>query len=279
MSRAYRARRKVKRRQGQTESEAVANSRFSQSRRSLVLLPIVAIIAIFTVVGILHFGSSSGLNRKRVQQEVTTLLSGIPQHGTTLGSSKAPMTVRVYADLECPTVKSFVTSYLPSIIKTWVRDGRVKIEYRSLRTDTYDERIFFEQEAAALAAGRQNKMWNYALTFIHEQGQTHTNYANGEFLTDIALQVPGLGRTRWQHDRKDALLAKQVALELHSADADELQFTPSFRLIFRNSDRQTLSSGTESAREEVETFLSATVTALSEEASGDVPTLGSPGTQ
>jgi hypothetical protein len=190
------------------------------------------------------------------------------------------MTLWVFADLECPTVKRFVTAFLPSIIKTWVRDGTMKLEYRSLETDTYDEKTFFEQESAALAAGRQNKLWNYALTFIHEQGQKQTGYATDGFLTEIASQVPRLSRARWQHDRKDPLLSKQVALELHSATAKGLQYTPSFLLEFsRTGSGHTLSSGTDSVREEVESSLSATVTALREEASNDAPTLGFFGAQ
>jgi hypothetical protein len=233
----------------------------------MAVIPALAIAAILTTVGILGFGgTSSALDKAEIQQKVNRLLAGIPQQGATLGSPKAPIILWVYADLECPTVKRFVTAFLPSIIRNWVREGTVKLEYHSLRTDTYNEQTFFEQEAAALAAGRQNKMWNYALTFVHEQGETHTNYATDEFLADIASQVPGLSQTRWQHDRKDSLLSRRVARELHFASTRELQYTPSFSLAFNGA--------TGSVREEVKASLSATVSALVNEASGDVPTLG-----
>lgn len=279
MSRAYKARHKARRQQARTAREDVAGTRRLQPRRLIAFVPVAIIFAILAVVGLVGFGGG-GTNRKQIQQEVTTLLAGIPQQGTTLGSPKAPITLWVFADLECPTVKRFVVAYLPSIIKTWVRDGSVKIDYRSLETDTYDERTFFKQEAAALAAGRQNKMWNYALTFIHEQGQKHTSYATDEFLAEIASQVPGLRRARWQHDREDPLLSKQVALELHSAHTRELQFTPSFLIgLDRESGRHMGSDSTASIRAELESSLSATVQTLGEEASSDVPTLESLGTQ
>jgi protein-disulfide isomerase len=282
VSRAYNARRKAKRKQARTAAreDATHAPRWRPSR-SAAVIPALAIAVILATVGVLGFGSTgNAIDKKEIQQRVSTLLAGIPQHGATLGSPKAPITLRMFADLECPTVKRFVTAYLPSIMRTWVRDGTVKLEYRSLRTDTYNERTFFEQEAAALAAGRQNKMWNYALTFIHEQGPTHTNYATNGFLVDIASQVPGLSWKQWQRDRKEPSLTKRVALELHSAYAKELQYTPSFLLGFsetRNGYKH--SSKAEPVRKKVEVSLSATVEALVKESSGDVPTLGFFGAQ
>lgn len=274
MSRAYNARRKAKRKQTRTAREGATDAHGWQPPRARAVIPALAVAAILGAVGILGFGgTSSALSKAEIQRRVNGLLDGIPQQGPTLGSPKAPITLWIYADLECPTVKRFVTAYLPSIIRTWVRDGAVKLEYRSLRTDTYDEQIFYEQESAALAAGRQNKLWNYALTFIHEQRETHTNYATAEFLAGIASQVPDLGRTRWQHDRLDRLLSRRVAHELHFADIHALRSTPSFLVTYETG------ASPDSAREGLEASLSATVEALGKESSGDVPTLGIFGAQ
>ena len=35
------------------------------------------------------------------------MLKGIPQHGTTLGNPKAPVTFTEYGDLQCPICKDF----------------------------------------------------------------------------------------------------------------------------------------------------------------------------
>jgi len=277
MSRSYNARRKAKRQQARSQRVGEPGAGFPRPRRLTALVPVVTIVGILAIVGIVGFGGSSGVDREQVQQEVTALLSGIPQHGPTLGSPEAPITLLLFADLECPTVKRFVSVYLPSIIKRWVRGGTVKLEYRSLQTDTYAERTFYEQEAAALAAGRQNKLWNYALTFIHEQGQKQTKYATGRFLADIASQVPNLDQPRWQKERKNPLLSRQVARELHSAHTKELKYTPS--LLLRFGTDSGVSGPSQSVREKVEASLGATVTALTNEASGDFPTLGFFGAQ
>lgn len=275
MSRGYNARRKAKRRQARASAEPKPPAgRSWPPRRWVTLAPVLVIAAILALVGILGFDASRGISKKQVDQEVTTLLAGIPQQGATLGSPQAPITVQVFADLECPTVRSFVVSYLPSIVGTWVRSGSVKLEYRSLETDTLNERTFFRQEVAALAAGRQDKMWNFILTFLHEQEPEYTGYATESFLTDIATQVPGLKLARWRHDREDALLSQHVALNAQSAHARNFRSTPSFLLTLASkSQRSALASDVISMRNEVETSLEEDVQALREEPSNDSPAL------
>jgi protein-disulfide isomerase len=238
-------------------------------------VPALIIVAILAVVGILGFGTNDGVNKKQVEQEVTALLTGIPQQGATLGSPRAPITVQVFADIECPTVKRFVVSYLPSVIDTWVRNGSVKLEYRSLETDTLNEQTFFKQEVAALAAGRQDKMWNFILTFVHEQEPEYTGYATDAFLADIASQVPGMKRAQWRHDREDPQLTEHVALGIHSAHARGFHSTPSFLLGLTSGkvDKPVFSADLASLRKEVDTSLSLDIGSLNEETSGDTPTL------
>jgi hypothetical protein len=183
----------------------------------------------------------------------------------------------MFADLECPTVKRFVVSYLPTIIHTWVRSGSVRLEYRSLQTDTLNEHTFFRQEVAALAAGRQDKMWNFILTFVHEQEAEYTGYATEAFLTDIASQVSGVNRRQWRHDREDALLSERVALSVHSAHARELRYTPSFLLGVTSgkADKSAPSGEIASLEKEVHTLLAQDRKALSEESPLDSPALRS----
>ncbi len=139
-----------------------------------------------------------------------------------------------------------MVSRLPSIIGTWVRKGVIKLEYRSLKTDTVNERTFFTQEAAALAAGRQDRMWNFVLTAVHDQqfkridlgqqgfrqvtGVQHFDYVDDGFLADIASRVSGLNMARWHQDREDALLFKQVARGVHLAHTNDLHATPAFMI-------------------------------------------------
>jgi protein-disulfide isomerase len=178
-----------------------------------------------------------------IEKRVDALLEGIPQNGSTLGDPSAPVTLRMFADLECLSVKHLVTSYLPWIIRDWVRPGLVKIEYRSLETDTREPRRFMQQETAALAAGRQNKMWNFVETFVYEQGTEYTPYATEGFIEGIAAQVPGLDRAAWRHDGGNVSLSDRVLEGQQLAAAEGLRATPSF-LIGRTGGRITKPIGT-----------------------------------
>ena len=106
--------------------------------------------------------------------QVDALLAGVPQSGNVLGDPKAPVTLQYYGDLECPICKEFTLGALPSLIQKYVRAGKLKIEYRSLETATREPETFKSQQIAALAAGKQNKMWHYLELFYHEQGQKRT---------------------------------------------------------------------------------------------------------
>lgn len=277
MSRSYDARRKAKRQQARIAREDAKAARRWHPPRAMAVIPVLAIAVILATVGALGFGGNSGaVDKKEIQKSVSKLLAGIPQEGATLGSPDAPITVWVLADLECPTVRLFVESYLPSILDTWVRTGDVKLIYRSLETDTYNEKTFYRQEIAALAAGRQDKMWNFALTFVQQQGEKFTEYATNEFLTDIASQVPGLARAQWNQDREDGLLSRRVALDLHSANKMEMSSTPSFLVgVSDGGGNGRLDQvGSTSLRREVEESLGRHIEALDKEAFKDAPTVG-----
>lgn len=272
MSRGYNSRRKVKRQEARSTARSAPRRRRTFPPRLLAVVPVLVIASILAIVGLVGFSTSSGLSRQQVEAEVSALLDGIPQRGSVLGSPRAPLTVRVYGDLECPTVKLFVENYLPSIIDGWVRTGAVRLDYRSLKTDTSDEEVFFKQEIAALAAGRQNRMWNFALTFAREQGEPRTDYVTGAFIQGIASQVPELDTARWQSDRADARLSKRVALGVYEGHRSDIRYTPSLLISFTKGpvDRK---AGRDALLQELEIFLKDALASLKHEASEDFPAL------
>ena len=160
-------------------------------------------------------------------QGISALLVGIPESGNTLGSPTAPVTLQYFVDLECPTARAFTLEALPSIIRKWVRSGKLRIEFRSLRTVSEPE-VFGVQQVAALAAGRQDKLWYYLEYFYHEQGREHSGYVTEGYLRALARQVPGLNRELWGDYRHDPQLAAQVTEDEQTAHATHLRSTPSF---------------------------------------------------
>jgi protein-disulfide isomerase len=136
--------------------------------------------------------------------------------------------LQYFGDLECPYCRAFTLSALPTIIQKWVRGGELKIEYRSMETATRDPEVFKAQQVAALAAGKQDKLWNFIETFYHEQGEEDTGYVTERYIQGIAAQVPGLNLSQWTSDRGEAALASQVASDEQAASAANIGGTPGF---------------------------------------------------
>ena len=138
------------------------------------------------------------------------------------------MTLEYFGDLQCPICREFTLEALPSIIDSYVRNGKVKIEYRSMETATRDPDTFDIQQVAALAAGQQDKLWNFIELFYHEQGKEDSGYVTESFLQGLARQVPGLNLIAWTAARDDAELAGTVIGDEQTASDERLTVTPSF---------------------------------------------------
>jgi hypothetical protein len=186
--------------------------------------------AIVLVLAVTGGNSGRSAFDGRIDRGVSALLAGIPQYGNSLGSSRAPVTLQVFGDLECLTVKNWVVRLLPAIIAQFVRPGLVRVEYRSFKTDTHDPRVFVGQQAAALAAGSQNKMWNFIETFYHEQGREYTPYVTETYLDGIASQVPDLNIGQWHRDRGISRLSDQPVADDRTGRALGFHDTPAFAI-------------------------------------------------
>jgi protein-disulfide isomerase len=231
--------RKQRREQARAQRKALEHAAAAGAARRtrMTQLAVVVSVVVAGVVAILIATAGSGAVKKiapetaaarSVQRSVTALLAGIPQNGDVLGRPTAPVTLQYFGDLECPVCRSFTVSALPSIIGKWVRGGALRIEYHSLETATREEEVFKSQQVAALAAGRQQKMWNFIETFYNEQGEEDTGYVSEGYIQGIAKQVPGLDLTRWTSERGDPALASQVESDAQAANSASFNGTPSF---------------------------------------------------
>ncbi len=162
--------------------------------------------------------------------EINALLAGIPQNANALGEADAPVTLDYFGDLECPFCQQFSLEVLPSIIRRWVPTGKLRIRYRALQTATREPDVFLAQQVAVLAAGNQNKAWDFVETFYAEQGEEGTGYVTEAYLDGIARQIDQLDVTRWASDRKEPELAKEIAADAEAAADAGLTGTPTFLL-------------------------------------------------
>jgi protein-disulfide isomerase len=190
----------------------------------------MGVLAVVAVLGTVLVSGAKSSRASRIGHEIIVLLAGIPQKGKTLGSPTAPVTLQVFAELEDPSTGNWFYHYLPAIIKEFVRTDRLKIEYRSFKTNTIESETFVKQQAAAIAAGEQDKLWNYAYIFYSKQGKVRTPYATEGYLDGIARHVPSLNLTLWDRDRNADKRIEQVVEEDQQGRADGIHVTPAYRI-------------------------------------------------
>jgi protein-disulfide isomerase len=231
--------RKERREQARSDrkaAEAAAAAGAARRTRMTQLGGVVAVVVVAIVVILVatgggssnHVVSAKSKTAHKEQTEVASLISGISQKGNTLGAENAPVTLQYFGDLECPVCREFTLGALPTVIQKWVRSGKLRIEYRSLETATREPEVFTTQQVAALAAGKQNKMWDFIELFYHEQGEEDSGYVTEEYLHNLATQVSGLDLKTWGTDRQDGGLAEQIQEDAQQASQQGFTGTPSF---------------------------------------------------
>ncbi len=201
------------------------------------------IVAIAVVAAAIAISSSSGSSNAKLalhplsaaaktqSNQVASFLAGIPQSGNVLGNPSAPVTMTYYGDLECPVCQAFTLGNdgggWPQFVTNEVKTGKVKVVYNAFETATRDPNVFKTQQAAALAAGKQNKFWDFAELFYHEQGAEDTGYVTTQYLTGLAQQIPGLNLTAWNNARGDSALTNEVVSQINNGTAHGITGTPS----------------------------------------------------
>jgi protein-disulfide isomerase len=232
--------RKQRREQARTQRKQLEEAEAARAvrRTRLTQLGIVVAVVVVAIVAIVIATGSGGKSSGPVKAGsspasqnvalVNATLNGIPQNGITLGAPAAPVTLQYFADLECPICKEFTLGALPPLIQNSVRKGKLKIEYRNLETATREPEVFRSQQIAALAAGKQNKLWPFVELFYHEQQEEGSGYVTEQFLQNMAQQVPGLNVVQWTAARNDPALASQITTDAQAASASGLASTPAF---------------------------------------------------
>ncbi|MHB1571173.1 MAG: DsbA family protein, partial [Solirubrobacteraceae bacterium] len=199
----------------------------------------VLVAAAAVIVALIAINSSGGsgtatvpkptsAKAKQAVAAVDTLLKGIPQQGTTLGSPNAKVTVTEYGDLVCPICKDFALGSESQLISNDVRSGKVKIVYKALETasGTANNSMFVPSQVAARAAGEQKLGWYYIELFYHEQGDETTSYVTKPYLEGLAEQVPGLNYSQWSGSLSSSTLANQVKADEQAAASAGYNSTP-----------------------------------------------------
>lgn len=218
---------KAHRREERLEREQAAAAAGARRRRLLILgaVFVSALGVLIAGIAISQSGSSGGGRTSADTQAVRTLFAGIPQKGNVLGKQDAPATLVEYADLQCPVCAAYTSDVLPTVLKDYVRAGRLNTELRLIPIIGPDS---VPASRAAAAASLQNRMWQFSDLFYRDQGVENSGYVTDGFLGDLARATPGLNGSRALRQTGSAPVTRLVNDWAASARAAGVNGTPTF---------------------------------------------------
>jgi protein-disulfide isomerase len=154
-----------------------------------------------------------------------SLLRGIPQNGTALGSPDAPVTLVEYADMQCPYCAQWARNAFPGLVRDYVRTGRVRMVFKGLAFVGPDSDKALR---TALAAAEQDRLWDVMHLLFVNQGPENAGWVTEDLLARIETAVPGLDGERMLDGRWSPRVDRHLAVAAASAERDGVSGTPAF---------------------------------------------------
>jgi protein-disulfide isomerase len=181
---------------------------------------LAGLAAVVVLAAVLVAGAGGGSSHKSASPAtIQSGLKGIPQSGIALGSPKAPATMVEFADLQCPFCGQYHRDVFPTLLKRYIRTGKLRVELHLLRFIGPDsDRL----ARAAAAASKQNRMWQFVSLAYARQETENSGYANQQFIDKLAADS-GLKPTS-----AGAAAEQQVSQSERIAKTLGISSTPSF---------------------------------------------------
>jgi protein-disulfide isomerase len=194
-----------------------------QRRQRIWALAGGAVLLAAIVVVVLILVSAGGSTDEEASGEVA-LFDGIPQQGIALGEPDAPVTLVEFADPQCPFCKEYTADVLPGLVVDYVAGGDLRMELQLLTFIGPDSEAIAR---AGLAAGEQDRLWQFMDVAYARQGVENSGYADEEFIDGVA-EAAGVDAEEMNAAVDSAAVSKALAdAEAASADAG-INSTPSF---------------------------------------------------
>lgn len=196
---ASRVERKEAARAARLAAEAEERRATARRRNLSRLGAVVAVAAIAVVVAVVVSSGGNGGTKaaggttRAASSQVASLFRGLPQNGTTLGDPKAAHTLVEFADLQCPICQEYTLNVLPSVLRDYVRTGKVRLD---LKLRTFIGPDSMKAAKVAAAAAQQSRIWPFADLFYRNQGEENSGYVTQDFLKKIADGTPGLNASK-----------------------------------------------------------------------------------
>jgi protein-disulfide isomerase len=197
-------------------------SRRLDGRRLAILLAAVAVLsgALIAASLVASRGESAPAVSSPATSSVESAFAGIPQQGAALGDPNAKVTLVEYADLQCPYCARWSTQTLPVLVDEYVRTGKVRIVFRGLAFLGPDS---VKALRTAVAAGRQNRLWDVVEGLYYRQGAENSGWVTEAMLHEVAGHRAIAGSVAPWVDR-------ELTKSAQAAQAAGVAGTPAFQI-------------------------------------------------
>jgi protein-disulfide isomerase len=206
-----------------TRQRRQASPRVLVAAGAVIVLIVVGIVLGVVLAGGSSDSSSNAGSKLPDAADVQSLFAEIPQNGNVLGKASAPVTMVEYIDLQCPFCQQFETSVMPTLISRYVRPGKLKVEARPIAILGVDS---LTGQSAVLAAGLQNKLFNYTQLLYDNQGAENTGWLDDDMVRSAAASIPGFDASRLLDDQDSSTVQDEVTKVKSQAEADGVSKTP-----------------------------------------------------
>lgn len=132
--------------------------------------------------------------------EVQELIAGIPQLGSRLGASDAPVTINLFIDVQCAPCADYLGEVVNPVIADYVRSGQAQIVLRHRPVGVKPATL---GAFGTLAAAEQDRGWQYAEIFMRNLDQVPEGGVDEDFLNEVASVTPKLDTEQWERDVVD----------------------------------------------------------------------------
>lgn len=161
----------------------------------ILVLSAGAILLGYAIVQISTRPAGSPAVRVAGIEEMQSIFGGVPQSGDRLGSSDAPVTVQLFADLQCSSCREDFLSLVPGLVEGSARSGDAQLLLRHYSVAENPVEIgFFGAEAAA----QQGYGWQYTYLFFRNQEEADRFGIDDEFLETLAGSIAELDVGEWR---------------------------------------------------------------------------------
>jgi protein-disulfide isomerase len=123
------------------------------------------------------------------------IFGGIAQEGDRLGSADAPVSIQVFADLQCGNCRDEFLATIPPLTEEHVRPGDAKLLMRHYSIAANPLELgFFGAEAAA----EQGYGWQYTYLFFVNQAEADRFGIGDRLMSSLASSIGELDLVEWE---------------------------------------------------------------------------------